>query len=71
LLSLWRSYGREDAYAIVFNTKELVDILRQESAKYPYAGAQIGSVVYDGDEKGFGHEFGNLVEELKAAPLLC
>jgi len=67
LLSLWRSYGREDAYAIVFNTKELVDILRQESAKYHYAGAQIGSVVYDGDEKGFGHEFGNLVEELKAA----
>lgn len=67
LLSMWRSYGKESAYAVVFKTKELIEMLRKESAEFFYSGAQMGTVVYEGDQKSFEREFGKLLGEARAA----
>ena len=45
LLSQWRGYAK-GGYAIVFNTKKLVDLYRLEGEKYYYLTSHIGDVVY-------------------------
>ena len=52
-------------YAIVFNTKKLVDLYRLEGEKYYYLTSHIGDVVYQGDEKRFEEEFGDGIAKIK------
>lgn len=62
LLSQWRAYGKDTGYALVFKTKELVDLLKAECARYVYSPGHMSDVVYEGDEEGFKKEFQNLVD---------
>ena len=62
LLSQWRGYGGKTAYAIVFRTKELVDLLGTTSDSIePFFGL-CGNVFYENnDDNSFVKEFDNLL----------
>lgn len=47
LLSQWRGYGREGAFAIVFDTAKLEELFKQEYRQYGYIHAQFLDVHYD------------------------
>jgi hypothetical protein len=60
LLSQWRSYARDEGYALVFDTAKLLSILRREFSCFDYSFLGLSDVIYDHD--------GRLKDELK--PLL-
>lgn len=67
LLSQWRGYGKESGYAIVFDTKKLADLLKNECGeRYLYDLWAMGDVIYDNtDEETFNKEFKGLIEAAK------
>ena len=46
LLSQWRGYGSDGGYAIVFDTKGIDELIKEEVAKYHYTGVHWGEVHY-------------------------
>lgn len=66
LLSQWRSYG-ECNYALVFDTRELTEMLKHEGRAYCYSTAHIGDVVYQHDQEAFDEEFSETIDGLLAA----
>ncbi len=65
LLSQWRAYGRESGYAIVFETKVLAAMLKNEIARCRLDSSAMSSVVYDTGEDVFKQEFKDLIEALE------
>ncbi len=59
LLSQWRGYGKDGGYALVFDTKNLSELLTEFSEKYENCGDLFGgNVVYSNDsEQTFSKEF--------------
>lgn len=64
LLSQWRAYGKDSGYAIVFDTKALEEMLKDEGARCRLDSWGIGDVVYDTDENVFKEEFKGLIDAL-------
>ena len=62
LLSQWRAYGKDAGYAIVFDTKRLVALMKVECAKHIYGPEHMGNAIYEGDEEGFKGEFQALID---------
>lgn len=57
LLSQWRGYGLDGGYAIVFDTKGLVELLVDEQQRFFYSFGHWGDVDYfDGDATKAAHE---------------
>lgn len=50
LLSQWRGYGQDGGYAIVFDTKGLEALLKEENEKHLYLTMRWGDVNYHDDE---------------------
>lgn len=50
LLSQWRGYGEDGGYAIVFDTKGIDELLKNENGKYLYLSMRWGDVNYHDDE---------------------
>jgi hypothetical protein len=46
LLSQWRGYGAQGGYAVIFDAKELDQLLQEEVKKWSYSAAFLGDVVY-------------------------
>lgn len=65
LLSQWRGYGQDSGYALVFDTKQLEELMLRETTLHAYDTAHFGDVVYDGDDKAFEEEFPGLIGEIK------
>lgn len=67
LLSQWRGYGQNGGYAIVFDTAELENLLREEHEKWRYA-LFWGDAVYssESDDK-IREELGEDMDQLSAA----
>lgn len=61
LLSQWRAYGRDAGYAIAFDVKNLVDMLKREAEKHFIGYGGIGDVVYDDNLASFNNEFADLI----------
>lgn len=59
LLSQWRSYGKDGGFCLVFDTKELTNLLRKEHKKFSYLFSSICDVVYSDDDEKFKEEFDN------------
>jgi hypothetical protein len=64
LLSQWRAYGKDSGYAIVFDTKALVALLKEEKAHYRHDTWAIGDVIYDTGEEVFRKEFKSLIDAI-------
>lgn len=64
LLSMWRAYGRDSGYAIVFDTKRLWDLVKEEVAHYRYDMPMMGDAVYDTGNEIFEKEFKSLIDAL-------
>ena len=64
LLSQWRGYGPDGGYALVFETKELMDLLEKETTKFWFSESMIGDVVYEDDDDAFQNEFCDLIKLL-------
>lgn len=62
LLSQWRGYGSDGGYAIVFDTKKIEDILKQEAETHHYQHVQIGDVFYYGLEQTVQPSSGDVAE---------
>ncbi|MGE5513484.1 MAG: DUF2971 domain-containing protein [Bacteroidota bacterium] len=62
LLSQWRAYGRDAGYAIVFDVKKLIQLLREEDALHFYGYGGLGDVVYADDPDEFKSEFKELIK---------
>ncbi len=65
LLSQWRSYGRLEGYALVFDTAELEAFMNREADCYHYGYLEMYEVVYDSDEH-FSKAITPLLDELNA-----
>lgn len=65
LLSQWRAYGEKGGYALIFDTKRLVECARIESKTYRYLVNNFGDVVYDGHIDKFETEFSDLSPNLR------
>ena len=65
LLSMWHSYGADGGIALVFDTAALEDCLCREAGEYGHSILNIGDIVYEGDDKAFLEEFGDLIEVAK------
>jgi hypothetical protein len=71
LLSQWRAYGREVGYALILRTKELADLLGEETKRYFYNPGGLGDVIYEGQEELFTKEFKALIGAIEqAAPAI-
>lgn len=65
LLSQWRAYGEEDGFALVFNTKKLIQQYKKDWEFYDTAaGSCLGDVVYQGDEEAFKENFQETTDRL-------
>ncbi len=64
LLSQWRAYGDDGGYCIVFNTKELEDLMHKEIKKNPQAHLGLGDIVYSDDENKYKEEFETHLKEI-------
>lgn len=60
LLGMWRAYGRESGYAIVFDVKELHDLLELEAAKHGYDKVRFIDNIYDDGGERFQTQFAEL-----------
>ncbi len=70
LLSQWNQYGRDQGYAIVFNTRKMVTLVNSfanEIVKREQSGCSsiMGSVVYSSEEEHFFREFGKNLTNIK------
>lgn len=50
LLSQWRGYGKDGGYALVFDSKKLEDVLKDEGTSFWYQHVQWGDVHYYQDD---------------------
>jgi len=64
LLSQWRAYGKDSGYAIVFDTKALAEMLKDEKARCRLDTRAMGNVIYDTGEEVFKKEFKDLISAL-------
>lgn len=64
LLSQWRGYGK-GGYAIVFDTRKLLDLYRLENINYYYSFSILADIVYQGDDEKFEEEFNDSIEKIK------
>lgn len=66
LLSMWRAYGNDGGYALVFDTKRLSKCLDSEAKYYGYSALYLADVIYDDAEEGvLEKEIGQLVEVIR------
>jgi len=65
LLSQWRAYGGEGGYALVFDTRLLMECLGDESKNYQYFYFYIGDVLYNNQSDKFETVFADLDTGLK------
>jgi len=64
LLSMWRAYGKDVGYAIVFDTKALTAMLKDEFGSYRYDAWGIASAIYDTSQDVFKEEFIELIDAM-------
>jgi hypothetical protein len=64
LLSMWRGYGRESGYAIVFDTKALWGLVLEEVKRYRYDMPMMGDAIYDTSPEIFEKEFKPLLDAM-------
>jgi hypothetical protein len=64
LLSQWRGYGRDERYAIVFQTKGLEKLLEQEGKKFTYPALILGDIVYNDESLDFDQRYAELIDLL-------
>ena len=62
MLSQWRGYGGTDGVAIVFDTKEMEELLTRECERFEYFGCSVSEVVYHQDENNLVEQFSDLFE---------
>jgi hypothetical protein len=62
LLSQWRGYGGDERYAIVFQSKGLEKLLKQEGSKFTYPALNFGDVVYNDETLDFDHHYAELID---------
>lgn len=65
LLSQWRAYGTSGRFALVFDTKELLQIMKGEGDAFHYNHMAISDVVYDNQKEAFEEEFSDLRSSLQ------
>lgn len=65
LLSMWRGYGNDGGFALVFDVKKLWEIMQAEQKYYGYPVMDFGKVFYsDADEEKLRDEFSTLWDAL-------
>jgi hypothetical protein len=64
LLSMWRGYGKDSGYAIVFDTKALWGLVREEVKHYRHDMSMMGDAIYDTGNEIFQNEFKDLIDAL-------
>lgn len=67
LLSQWRGYGREGRYALVFDTKQLSELLKSEEQQFRYPHLVLADVVYNDSDLDFPEKFKPLIDVLETA----
>ena len=66
LLSQWRGYGKQQGFAIEFDTVKLEQLFKLEGDSYDHAFATFGDVVYGQDHQLFTEDFVPYFERLKS-----
>ena len=51
LLSQWRGYGPGGGLALVFNTREIEEILKTEAERFEYSAMHLSDLIYSDDEE--------------------
>jgi hypothetical protein len=64
LLSQWRGYGTNGAFALVFDTARLEAIMKKEFEKYTYINANLLDVIYDRSPVKVRDDYGHIVDLL-------
>jgi hypothetical protein len=64
LLSQWVGYGGEERYALVFDTKNLRDVLQKDTEHYAYASMAFEEVVYDTNALDFGTKYAGVIDSI-------
>jgi hypothetical protein len=67
LLSQWRGYGAEGGYAIVFDTRGLDDLLKEETRLWNYNTVFGGDIIYSHQENEFKTEFATHISSITSA----
>lgn len=62
LLSQWVGYGKEEAYAIVFDTQKLWDVLRHDIDYFAYSAGTLKKATYDTDVLDFDAIYEPLID---------
>lgn len=65
LLSQWRGYGSQQGFMLVFETKMLEKMMRQESEHFSYFNMYLGDAVYSEDENNIQQELGPDIENIR------
>jgi len=66
LLSQWRGYGAQGGYAIIFDTAELKQLLKEEGEKWAYSTIFVGDVVYSSaTDEEMHDEFGDHIDAIQ------
>ena len=66
MLSQWRGYGGSDCVAVVFDTKELQQLLERECERFEYGLCLISDVIYDKEDVALPERFPELSNKLKS-----
>ena len=64
LLSQWRGYGREGAFAIVFDTARLEALIKKEYEQFAYIHVQFFDVHYDRDPDVIRNTYGSSIDKM-------
>jgi hypothetical protein len=64
LLSQWRGYGTKGAYALVFDTAKLSDLIRKEYRQYTYHQGSMFDIRYDRQPTEISDDYSHLVESV-------
>ena len=62
----WRGYGGSDCVAVVFDTKELEQLLERECERFEYWPCLIADVIYDKEDVALPERFPELSNKLKS-----
>jgi hypothetical protein len=62
LLSQWRGYGRDERYAIVFQTDKLEKLLKEEAKEFVYPALIVGNVAYNDEKLNFAERYVTLID---------
>lgn len=62
LLSQWFGYGGDDAFAIVFDTKKLEELLLKDSEVYKFYFGGLSSVIYNDENLDFQSKFSDVID---------